>query len=551
VETGTLIRRLERRLAHERMLAAISELLLTGTDRDSVLDEVCRLAGETAAVSRCYIFENFDNGERTRNTVEWTAPGIEAVKDGLQDVPYDGVRYWKITLEKGEMIRADDIRTLPAEVVEILSWQGIDSLLAVPLRLFDRWYGFLGFDVCGSTRCWDDDDVAMLVTVARLVSAYMEKETLRLQLIRSSRLSAVGSLAAGIGHEFNNIHAGIRGLAELNLEDRTLPERAAADLRRILGLVDRGVDLTHRLLGLSRQRTRNQPVNLKQVISDVAVLLERTFSVERIGFEFSTALDEAWVLGTPADLGHVMLALLQNAAEAVSEAPEKKISVNLHLLGPERYEVSVCDSGPGIPEAHLDSVFEPFFTTKGKLGGGMGDNAGLGLSVALSIAIQLGGKLSAGNLPRHGAVFTLELPAAASERTGTETALPSIPRSEARIGILEDEERIADMVGRALRKEGHYVEWFGSLAEATNAVLLRRYDVFLLDIGLRDGSGRELLEQISLLAPTVRPRTIVISGRDEGTVREALAGIPFDAFMPKPFPSLRELTRLVVRLLGT
>ncbi len=552
MDIKTLIQQLERRLAYERMVAAVSEVLLTGTDRDLALNQVCRLLGEATGVSRCYIFENFDGSTRTCNTVEWVAPGIEAVKDGLQDVSYDGIRYWKISLENGELIRADDIRTLPPDVVDILSWQGISSILVVPLSIVDRWHGFLGFDVCGSPRNWDDDDVSVLVTVARLVSAYMEREVLRHQLARTSRLSAVGSLAGGIGHEFNNIHAGIRGLVELALEDRRLPAQTTEDLTRVLALVDRGVDLTHRLIGLSKQRTHGQPVNLRLLIADVAVLLQRTFTVERIDFQYATTLESAWVLASPADLGHVLLTLLQNAIEALHDAPEKKISVDLQQPTPSRFVISVCDSGPGIPESMLDSVFEPFFTTKGKLGGGSADNPGLGLSVALSIVSELGGRLSVTNQPHHGAAFTLELPASSFVRRLHPEAAAFPPRTrKARIGLLDDEQRIIDLLERFLRRDGHHVESFSLVRDACEALSSRRYDVFLLDLTLRDGTGRQLLEKIEGLPRKLRPRTIVMSGQDESSARSELGGVPFDAFVAKPFPSLVELGKLVVDLIAS
>jgi signal transduction histidine kinase len=401
---------LEKKLRYEEMMSRISEVLLRETEPMKALHEACRLLGETTGVSRVYIFENHANNTMCSNTVEWVAPGIEPVLTQLQAIPYESVKHWRDTLQKGDSIRTHDIQTLPPDVIQILEWQGILSILVAPLYLMNKWAGFLGFDECSRHRFWEDDDVRILLTASRLISAAIERRVLGQQLAHSGRLTAVGSLAAGVAHEYNNLHAAIMGLIELSLEDAGMGERARSDLQRVLGLVDRGVQMTQRLLDLSRRKTETLPVDMGRIVEDCLAILARGLKMESCEVIFSSTAERTTVMGNPAELSQIVLNLALNAVEAMEESPVKRIAVLLSNPTPDTIAMEVEDTGPGIPEHLLSAVFEPFLTTKLGQGEKGTKGTGLGLPIALRIAAQHGGTLIARNSAGGGALFRLTLP---------------------------------------------------------------------------------------------------------------------------------------------
>lgn len=544
----------DQRLKRERMVAEVSLAALREPTYDRALAEMCRITGEAIGVSRTYIFENFEGNTRTCNTFEWVNEGVKPFKDELQDVPFDNIRYWQVTLERGEIIRADDIHSLPPEVVEILVWQDIQSILVFPLFLFEHWVGFFGFDICGRQHVWTDDDVNALQTVGRLISSALEKRELKQQLVHSERLSAVGSLAAGVAHEYNNLHAGIMGLIELTLEEQNLGTTARRDLTRVLALIERGVELTSRLLGVARQGPSNDRVDLRSVVTDIVALTNKGMRAAGIIVDFACTSNSPWVTGSRADLGQVLLNLLLNAAEALHEAADRNVNIQLHDAPGNRIQLDVLDTGPGISESERDRLFDPFFTTKGKLGGGNRESTGLGLSISSRIAVQHGGTLTVRNRGGSGAHFRLELPkaspCAASEGEDSEFWEPTPPPVElGRIGILDDEQSICEILTRYLGRTGHHAEAFDTPEAAQSVSLHRRFDIFLIDFVMPEEGGRRFVEWVLNQPAEKQPEIVIMTGKELEEVRKELAPIAIRHMLHKPFARLQVLDNLVQTIL--
>jgi signal transduction histidine kinase/ActR/RegA family two-component response regulator len=550
----TMLNELQRRLRIEQAIAEISTVFLRETSYESALGETCRLVGEVTGVSRVYLFENFDSNTRCCNTVEWVSDGIDPVQSQLQDVPYESIRYWQVTLERGEIIRADDIQTLPPDVVEILSWQDIRSILVVPIVVFDEWSGFLGLDVCGENRHWRDDDASTLQTIGRLISSALEKRELEQQLIHSERLSAVGSLAAGVAHEYNNLHAGIMGLIELTLEDESVTPPVRKDLNRVLALIERGVELTRRLLSIARQDTSEDLVDLRGVVTDTVALTNKSMRASGVSVNFACSSQSPWVKGSRADLGQVLLNLLLNAVEALHESEERHIDILLRDGPPHRVQLDVLDTGPGVSDAARERLFEPFFTTKGKLGGGSRESTGLGLSISSRIAVQHGGTLTVRNRVGRGAHFRLELPIAAREPAmegeDSEFWEPTPPPVElGRIGVVDDEPPICEMLTRYLSRMGHYVEAFETVEAAQAAVLRRRFDIFLVDFVMPESGGKRFVQWMTDRPLAEQSQLVIMSGKDLQSVAEELLPLTVPHMVQKPFVRLQVIDNLVQKIL--
>ena len=537
---------LQEQLRLQRMIARISQLFLTETSYKRAFDNVCGILGETTEVSRVYIFENFDNNTRTCNTVEWCGKGIEPVKDHLQDVVYESVRYWQITLEKGELIRADDIRSLPDDVVEILEWQGIKSILVVPLTVMGKWHGFLGFDDCETNRTWNDEEVSILETAARLICSAMERRGLMMELAHASRLSAVGALSAGIAHEYNNLHAGIMGLIELSLENPNLPSATRRDQEKILGLVNRGVELTRKLLDLTRKTSGAfEPVDMHAVLGDVLTIVESKLKTERVHVNLRLDAEQCWVQGDRSELAQVLINVVLNAIEAMEKTSDRRVNIGLWNSADGKLAVSVEDSGPGIPERILPLILEPFFTTKGKLGGGEDESTGLGLTISSRAIARHKGRMTAKNAAAGGALLQIELPVLPSPPE-PETREPSEPirppsRLSGRIGVLDDEEQILEVLQRFLTDSGHHAESFRSTPAAMEALTERRFDLFLVDLVMPPPDGIAFVKHVSSLPAGRRPMVLVMTGRSEKEVLEVIDPSCIAGILEKPFPNLRLL----------
>lgn len=542
-----LLSTIDRRLRSERMLADISQAFLGKGDYEAAFETACRLLGEGTGVSRVYIFENFDNNSRCCNTVEWVNSGITPVKDELQDVSYDSLRYWRITLESGERICAHDISTLPREVVEILEWQGIKSVLVVPLVVIGRWHGFLGYDECTTERTWDDVDISNIETAARIISTAMEMRQLANEMAHTARLSAVGALAAGVAHEYNNLHAGILGLVELCLESPGLPDPLRRDLSRVLGLVHRAAGLTQKLLDLSRKRPHKVvPVDLSAAIEDCLSVLASSLKAEGVQVAVECSAPATWVAGDAAEIGQVILNIVLNALEAMHGRIEKRLNVVLWNTPAGQVSVSFEDTGSGIATDVLPRIFDPFFTTKGKLGGGVKESTGLGLSISQQIMRQQGGTLTAHNSPSGGAVFELTLPTVDARQRPEPAPAPVQPAAAprvGRIGVLDDEDSVLSMLQRHLARQGHHVEVFGSTLDAMSACMERSFDVFLVDLVLPPPDGAEFLRFIQRLPSRRRPWAVVMSGRAPADLDDLLVGLPVAGVLPKPFADLDAVSR--------
>ncbi len=247
-------------------------------------------------------------------------------------------------------------------------------------------------------------------TNARLLDEMAQHRSTQNELIQTAKLAVLGQLAAGINHELNQPLTAIRGYADNATAFLRLgkPERAEANLQEIAGLTERMAKIIHPLKEFSRQSSGQPcPTSLKAVRDGAMSIMYGRLDKKGVELIWPPHLDQVFVLGDTLRLEQVLVNLLANALQAMEQSDVKRIEVTLEQpLGWVR--LSLHDSGPGIEAEDPQRVFEPFYTTKAQ-----GQGLGLGLSISHRIMENLGGRLTAANHPEGGAVFTLELPAAA------------------------------------------------------------------------------------------------------------------------------------------
>jgi signal transduction histidine kinase len=242
-----------------------------------------------------------------------------------------------------------------------------------------------------------------------------EREELRRRLVQSEKLAALGQFVAGIAHELNNPLQGVLGHLELLRATGAFPKQLRREVQTIYREADRAAKIVRNLLVFAgSRRLARRPVSLNAVLQKVVSL--RQASCRALGIEVVRHYDDKLprVQSDPLLLHQVFLNMVMNAEQAIAATGRPgRIEISTSRAG-DRIVVTLRDTGEGIPSDALPRIFEPFYTTKE-----VGKGTGLGLALAYGIIQEHGGQIVAANHPDGGAIFTVDLPASAGNRTLT------------------------------------------------------------------------------------------------------------------------------------
>jgi signal transduction histidine kinase len=338
-------------------------------------------------------------------------------------------------------------------------------------------------------------------------------------LRQSQKMEAVGQLTGGIAHDFNNMLTGIIG--SLELLRRRVSRGKLDDLDSLIDLgvtsANRAAGLTHRLLAFSRRQSLDsKPVEINQLVSSMGELLQRSIN-ESIALDMRLT-DALWTAeADPNQLESALLNLVINARDAMPNGGKLTVETcNRHLdnvftaaygtLQPGDYvELSVSDTGCGIPETVMGRVFDPFFTTKP-----IGQGTGLGLSMIYGFARQSHGHVTIHSEVGKGTTVSLFLPRFVGEIVANEVADPAL-LPFANVGetvlIVEDDPAVRLLVSAVLKELGYA---FVEAGDADTAVPIieseQRIDLLISDVGLPGMNGRQLAE----IGRQIRPELKVL-----------------------------------------
>jgi two-component system NtrC family sensor kinase len=233
------------------------------------------------------------------------------------------------------------------------------------------------------------------------------KEFTQNKIMESERLALIGQLAANVAHELNNPLQGIVTYSHLLLEKmpNDNSENASSSLQRIVTQANRCRDIIRGLLDFSRQRKPDTTVcNINAVIQECVTFVENQASFQNIEFIEQFETDLPMVVVDPSQMQQVFLNMIINAAEAMEEGG--KLTLDTRLNSTENFiEISITDTGDGIPEENFDKLFDPFFTTKE-----VGHGTGLGLAISYGIIKEHGGEISVESKVGEGSTFLIRLP---------------------------------------------------------------------------------------------------------------------------------------------
>jgi two-component system, cell cycle sensor histidine kinase and response regulator CckA len=382
-----------------------------------------------------------------------------------------------------------------------------------------------------------------------------EESKLKRQVAQATKMQAVGQLAGGVAHDFNNILTAIIGYCDLMLLRHQPGDSDYDDIQQIRNNSNRAASLTRQLLAFSRQQTlRPQVLQLPDVVADVSHLLKRLIG-EKVQLEVNHGRGIGAVRADPGQLEQVIINLCVNARDAMPEggvllvetaAVTQTDARNQHgnvLPTGDYVRLSVIDGGTGISKENLGKIFEPFFTTKD-----VGKGTGLGLSTVYGIVKQSGGYIFAESEPGQGTRFDVFLPVHVGDIVPADTAKkPKSPPAKdlwgsGRILLVEDEDMVRAVAERALTRQGYSVtvarDGEDGLAHFAEG---RSFDLVISDVVMPNMDGPTMARAIR--EQHGKMRLLFMSGYAEEQLRESI-NLENVSFLPKPF-SVQQISEAV------
>ncbi|UCG13079.1 MAG: PAS domain S-box protein [Deltaproteobacteria bacterium] len=374
--------------------------------------------------------------------------------------------------------------------------------------------------------------------------ARQEKAKLERQLQHAQKMEAVGTLAGGISHDFNNLLQAVQGYAQLLLLDKDGDEPGYRELQEILRAAKRGGELTQQMLTFSRKvESHRRPIDLNQEVRGVKRLLERTIP-KMIEIEL-LLVDNLWTVDAdPVQMEQILMNLAVNAKDAMPEGGRLVIETENVFLDEEYCKahlgakaggyvlLRISDNGHGIDRRTLEHIFEPFFSTKEA-----GKGTGLGLAMVYGIVKSHEGHIMCYSEPGEGTTFKIYLPVIERPSDGvelTEAETPPPGGSET-ILLVDDEQSVRELGERFLSTFGYTVVVASDAESALELYREEQYrpELVILDLIMPGMGGSRCLEGLLEIDPEAK--VLIASGYSpQGPTREILnAGAK--GFVSKPY----------------
>jgi two-component system cell cycle sensor histidine kinase/response regulator CckA len=381
-----------------------------------------------------------------------------------------------------------------------------------------------------------------------------EESKLKSQVAQATKMQAVGQLAGGVAHDFNNILTAIIGHCDLMLLRHAPGDSDYDDIQQVKNNSNRAAGLTRQLLAFSRQQTlRPQVLQLPDVVADVSNLLKRLLD-ETIELEVRHGRNLGLVRADPGQLEQVIINLGVNARDAMPHGGKISISTQAVVASDVRALKSdilpvgdytsliFSDSGNGIPPHVIGKIFEPFFTTKA-----VGKGTGLGLSTVYGIIKQSGGYIFADSKPGQGTTFSIYFPVHHPTKEDLERATLNSPPVKAtarkelwgtgHILLVEDEDMVRAVAERALTRQGYTVVTASEGEEALGLLAVQadkeqQFDLIVSDVVMPNMDGPTMAKHVRKNYPDLP--ILFMSGYAEEQLRKSI-DLDKVNFLPKPF----------------
>ncbi len=371
-----------------------------------------------------------------------------------------------------------------------------------------------------------------------------ERKSIEEQLRHSQKMDAIGQLAGGVAHDFNNMLGGIMGAAELLKRSGNLGEKDKRYIDTLINASERAADLTAQLSAFGRKgKTESKAVDIDAVVSNTLGIVQQTFN-KNINITTAMEASETIVMGDHTGLQNALLNLCINASHAMPDGGNLTIATrNIHLnskycdslpfaIEPGKYiNLEVTDTGSGVDDDHIEHIFEPFFTTKE-----VGKGTGLGLASVYGMIEEHRGAITVSSEKGRGTTFHLMLPC-----SDESVSIKSASSEESQIHasgrvLLVDDEEIIRLTGSALLEEIGYTVVTADNGRAGVDIFKKsptEFDIIILDMIMPEMSGSEAYYAIKEIDPDAT--VYIASGYTKDEKLDELENHGLSGFIHKPF----------------
>ena len=468
---------------------------------------------------------------------------FEEVKHMRFKVGVDGIVGW--VAKTGELLYVPDVskdsRYIPGSPAG-------KSEVAIPFKIRDQVIGVLDIE-SNEPRGFDEEDLKTLSSFVSQMSISIEnaqlfsdlKQTLQElklaqdQIIQAEKLRAMGEMASGVAHDFNNVLAVVLGNIQLLLYqlDHLSPEEIREGLKIIEQSSKDGAETVRRIQEFTGVRRDKEFVSLSlnEIITEVVNITQPRWKdqTQKKGIQVGLAAqlgEIPLIMGSPSELREVLTNIIFNAVDAMPEGGKLTIATQPQAEG--WVEVRIADTGIGMTEEVKKRIFDPFFTTKGVT------NSGLGMSVSYGIIKRHGGEILIESELGKGTTFIIHLPTGyGEEETAVKEVIPIKESRQARILVIDDEDSVRDILSRMLKIKGHQVVVASNGEEGIEQFRSQPFDLVFTDLGMPKISGWEVGKTIKGINPKIP--IAMITGWGIELDREKMSESGIDLIVSKPF----------------
>jgi signal transduction histidine kinase/ActR/RegA family two-component response regulator len=468
---------------------------------------------------------------------------FEEVKHMRFKVGVDGIVGW--VAKTGELLYIPDVSKDPRYIPGSPAGK---SEVAIPFKIRDQVIGVLDIE-SNEPRGFDEEDLKTLSSFVSQMSISIEnaqlfsdlKQTLQElklaqdQIIQAEKLRAMGEMASGVAHDFNNVLAVVLGNIQLLLHqlDHLSPEEIREGLKIIEQSSKDGAETVRRIQEFTGVRRDKEFVSfsLNEIITEVVNITQPRWKdqTQKKGIQVGLAAqlgEIPLIMGSPSELREVLTNIIFNAVDAMPEGGKLTIATQPQAEG--WVEVRIADTGIGMTEEVKKRIFDPFFTTKGVT------NSGLGMSVSYGIIKRHGGEILIESELGKGTTFIIHLPTGyGEEETAVKEVTPIKESRQARILVIDDEDSVRDILSRMLKTKGHQVVVASNGEEGIEQFRSQPFDLVFTDLGMPKISGWEVGKTIKGINPKIP--IAMITGWGMELDREKMSESGIDLIVSKPF----------------